>query len=454
MSGGARLTDMLKTHKWFLAIAGISVVVFLLAGGFAMHHLRIVKEDLRHKQVIDKAIRTIPFHEKIDILRRYIRSTRNPRFIGEAQQLLNKFTKREMENELSVAGMKAEALIQSGHWQEAFSPFKEMEQKYRDSPFLNQIKQKEKKICELIDENAYDSLLQKTGKMGPESVTLYQEFLNSNPESSYRKELENKIASMEQEYYAYIEEKLREREKLKDWDGCLRLSQQFIDQYPHSAKLDALDGYRRHCREKIEADEALAGLSKQAETLANDYTGIVRLYADYFKANPQTPAKKEVEQKITAFQALAKKKRIATEREKMTALIQDQGTRFKVHDDGTVSDTQTGLMWCLIDSRAQLDKCLDFNAAKSFVKALDTGGHRDWRLPDKTELTALYHTSPGFPSTEPTWYWTNRTYKSYQDRWVIEVEVVSTVPNADEKSSLKGDWMCGAVRAVRGGQHP
>jgi hypothetical protein len=259
---------------------------------------------------------------------------------------------------------------------------------------------------------------------------------------------------MEQEYYAYIEGQLREREKLNDWDSCLQLSQRFIDLYPHSAKIDALEEYQRHCRENIVSDKALRDLSKQAKTLSNDYTGIVRLYDDYLKANPQTPAKKEMEQKITAFQALAQKKRIATEREKMTALIQDQGTRFRVHDDGTVSDTRTGLMWCLIDSSARLDKCLDFNAAKAYVKALDTGGHRDWRLPDKSELTALYHTSPGFPSTEPTWYWTNRTYRSYQDRWVIQVEVVSTVPHGDEKSSLKGSWMCGAVRAVRGGRHP
>ena len=71
-----------------------------------------------------------------------------------------------------------------------------------------------------------------------------------------------------------------------------------------------------------------------------------------------------------------------------------QGTKdsvFLVHDDDTVTDTRTGLMWQAADSKQTMAQ----NDGKVYVGDLDCGEHDggvydDWRLPAYEELEGLY----------------------------------------------------------------
>ncbi len=60
--------------------------------------------------------------------------------------------------------------------------------------------------------------------------------------------------------------------------------------------------------------------------------------------------------------------------------------RFIAYDDGTVTDTRSGLMW------AAKDNGLDINwqDAKSYCENYRGGGYTDWRLPTQDELAGLY----------------------------------------------------------------
>ena len=60
--------------------------------------------------------------------------------------------------------------------------------------------------------------------------------------------------------------------------------------------------------------------------------------------------------------------------------------RFIAYDDGTVTDTRSGLMW------ATKDNGLDINwqDAKSYCENYRGGGYSDWRLPTQDELAGLY----------------------------------------------------------------
>ncbi len=60
--------------------------------------------------------------------------------------------------------------------------------------------------------------------------------------------------------------------------------------------------------------------------------------------------------------------------------------RFKDVGDGTIIDSKSGLMWAKKDSWAQTGKCLDWEGAKAYAEALDTGGHTDWRMPTMDEM--------------------------------------------------------------------
>ena len=67
----------------------------------------------------------------------------------------------------------------------------------------------------------------------------------------------------------------------------------------------------------------------------------------------------------------------------MPAMASD---RFVDHDDGTVTDTKTGLMWAAKDN----GNLINWQTARSYCQNYNGGGHTDWRIPTLTELASLY----------------------------------------------------------------
>jgi len=66
---------------------------------------------------------------------------------------------------------------------------------------------------------------------------------------------------------------------------------------------------------------------------------------------------------------------------------------FIDHENGIITDIETGLMWTKMDSYADLGKCLNWNESKIYVSDLRTGGYRDWRMPEEKELKSIYDKS-------------------------------------------------------------
>ncbi len=60
--------------------------------------------------------------------------------------------------------------------------------------------------------------------------------------------------------------------------------------------------------------------------------------------------------------------------------------RFTAYDDGTVLDTQTGLMWAAKDNGVDIN----WQNAKSYCENYRGGGYTDWRMPTQDELARLY----------------------------------------------------------------
>ena len=60
--------------------------------------------------------------------------------------------------------------------------------------------------------------------------------------------------------------------------------------------------------------------------------------------------------------------------------------RFIANGDGTVTDTNTGLMWAAKDN----GKDISWANAKSYCENYRGGGYTDWRLPTQHELMGLF----------------------------------------------------------------
>jgi hypothetical protein len=74
-------------------------------------------------------------------------------------------------------------------------------------------------------------------------------------------------------------------------------------------------------------------------------------------------------------------------------------SRFTAHDDGTVTDNQTGLDWVQApQSLAGNSGTMVWSNAVNFCNDLVYAGHSDWRLPSRTELMSMVDSTQKFPS--------------------------------------------------------
>lgn len=82
----------------------------------------------------------------------------------------------------------------------------------------------------------------------------------------------------------------------------------------------------------------------------------------------------------------------AARKETPTAMARDG--RFIAYDNGTVSDTRTGLMWAAKDNGAGIN----WADARSYCIHYRGGGYTDWRMPTQDELAGLYDASKSYMS--------------------------------------------------------
>jgi hypothetical protein len=96
--------------------------------------------------------------------------------------------------------------------------------------------------------------------------------------------------------------------------------------------------------------------------------------------------------------------------------------RFVNNKDGTITDTQTGLMWAAKDNGSEIN----WRDAQSYCENYRGGGYSDWRLPTQEELAGLYDAG--------------KTYKSdcgYDVHLTELIRITCTAPWASETRGSK-----------------
>jgi len=104
--------------------------------------------------------------------------------------------------------------------------------------------------------------------------------------------------------------------------------------------------------------------------------------------------------------------------------------RFIDHNNGTITDSKTGLMWAKNANIA--GRTMVWTEAYKYCSQLDHAGYNDWRLPSLKELRSLLdrrNTDPALPSPHPftgvqTGYWSSSTHR-LDSAWHVGGSVVN-----------------------------
>jgi CheY-like chemotaxis protein len=250
---------------------------------------------------------------------------------------------------------------------------------------------------------------------------IYQDYLTANSDTSAQNEIHRELT--------LINKKIREKEA---WEDIAKISKnKQIDLFERIRKLEKYMSRKPEAIYLKGAGVLMNRLEKEKEELSR-----LRQIAEEQK-------RLELE-RIAA--AKKEKERLQNEKLKIGSVLSRSSDRFIVNVDGTVSDRQTGLMWCILDSHIELQECLDHDAAEKYVKNLEVGGYKDWRLPTANDLMVVMNTRNSFPKSGAKWYWTSELF------WKGFYEFGYTVVNRSGDTWAKDEaemTQCGAVRAVR-----
>ena len=118
--------------------------------------------------------------------------------------------------------------------------------------------------------------------------------------------------------------------------------------------------YLAATRQAVEAKKNLETYLDKAGEKGQFYSAALKVYSEV-----------EANEKRWAQEIEAEKRRLA---------------RYKNNNDGTVTDTQTGLMWASKDNGS----AINWNDARAYCRTYSGGGYSDWRLPTQNELAGLY----------------------------------------------------------------
>lgn len=279
-------------------------------------------------------------------------------------------------------------------------------------------------------------------------IEAIHRYTATHPKSPHAGLVEQMLKELANEYYIFAQNALDALEKEKKWEECAALAQSYIKIYDnsHSDQLrQRLEVYETRIRE----DQTFMALKQKAEAFGENYQQGIKLLRDYLAAYPGAAFENSIQEEIGRLEQLSRVRDVSIAENRMRTLLGKTGGRFSEKTGGVIADSRTGLMWTLIDSSVAVPgKCLNYDEAKKYADALESGGYKDWRLPTPGELADLYNQGPSFPAIDERWYWSSTSYSGYSEGWYTIVETLSNTP----KSGIvrKDSMECGTVRAVRG----
>ena len=252
------------------------------------------------------------------------------------------------------------------------------------------------------------------GSLSQEAATLLEDYLEDYPDSPLRETAQERLSQIK-----------NTADREKTWRDIVNFVKN--DQNSIFDRVDRMAGYLNRpspVNHKEEAENIYAWLLKEKERTQR-------------QLNQKAEAEKRRQQQEVV---------IAREKKRIVRQIEQSGGRYTIESEGTVTDHQTGLTWCMLDSLILSNKCMDYKTAKQYVSDMTTGGYNDWRLPDPNELLVLYNSKPTFPLTDAEWYWTSEAfYAAWEEKVNTVVRTDSGIWHKAETNLEK----CGAVRAVR-----
>ena len=373
-----------------------------------------------------KAVEQLDGDQRIAAYTKYLADHPRGRYVDQVEQLISGMS------EEYYAHLKKEMPVckEQNQWDNCIHLSSQYLKYFENSSRSDEVKELNKQFQDKRDLVLLKASAENEGDNFEAAKQIYLDYLKTNPDSTEKKNIENELAK--------LEEKLDAKRK---WDTLAAYSQD--NQIRITRRMYKLRRYIRNNSSGPYVEDAKMMLGQ----LQSEIQAKRKKHEELQEKKQQAKLQQERDRKRKEQERLQRERnRILAEREEMKARLTPVASRFVANGDGTVTDSKSGLMWSILDSRQELGNCLNYDSAVAYVDNLEIGGYQDWRLPKPGDLAGLYKKEPFFPNSGSAWYWTSETAVT----GISNLGGIVTTKNENIfKRQYKKREECGAVRAVR-----
>jgi len=403
-----------------------------------------------YQQLIKKIDAQNEPDQKIRLLKKYLTTHVKSEYNDDAENRISQIKLQINSKKFNLILKQADQLITAEKLDDALSLYKQHIAQELNKENKKTINNRIKDVLTLIEKRDFEELTTVSLKGEPnQKIEIFQKYLNTHPNGKNKNQVQALITEMSGEYFIYVEKMLTFYQNHEKWEDCVRLCQSYINTYDNSHS-DQLKQLLPKYQENIRNEKIYISLIEKANKQGTNYKAAAQIFKDYLKAYPKSSITKKIKKDINRLNDLISIQNITQATNTIRLKFAAAKGRFFEKHPGVIMDTETGLMWSMLDSDiTKPDTCLTYEEGKKYVEALSTGGFTDWRLPTSGELAGIYKTPPTFPINEKKCYWTSESYTGYSDGWQIQVTTFSSENSTQWEIVRKNALECGAVRAVR-----
>ena len=269
-------------------LVGFLVILILGGGafaGFIWYQSKNLKEEYASLEAELGRLRN--FKQQKMLLETYLDSHVANQYTAQVTEYLNEST-RLIEINRRIAGMERDRKF----IKEALGLFKKHLRENRGTPFMGAIRKRMKALPTELDDLDFRRVLDATEEEPEARLGLYRAYLEDHPDGKHRREVENLVAAIGDEFYFAIQQSLSSCYKTLDWAPCIAIADTFLAEFPNERRYNDVWIQREDMIDHTDFE----ALKVKAEALSPREAR--KLYTTYLKKKPATTMAPEVQKEL------------------------------------------------------------------------------------------------------------------------------------------------------------
>lgn len=437
----------------YLGVAIGSVVVCLTIGIIWWRDYRQEAANKAYQEMTRQLTAETLLEKREQLLSAYIDSNPEEMLATKAKfELIN--LRREIVNR-DYQQMTAESsqAMEEKHFEVAEKLYRQFLSSHPDASQADDVNAQLSRLPDLIDNRDYESVLAIDPKENiSAAVQAGETYLKRHPEGNHANQVTTFLDGWVNDFYNHTRQELNRLEAESNWQACVLSANRFINLYKDNPKALTLRTLRDGYLIRLENDRILTSLHAKAKAVGGDPKAVEKVFLDYLNDNPRTPARQQIAMELEKMAGSVQEVEVTAATAAVRRRLQAaKGGPFSEKAKETLTDSRTGYVWTMVDGALNSGRCLNYEDARQYVKALSVGGYEDWRLPSSRELERLLAPNGAFPGEiRGQWLWTSESYRRYSGGWITEVNTIQLKGESRKTVRTKKDSRsCGSVMAVR-----